>query len=568
MNESLKSPYPMKAVWNIGLCVTLIAVIAASLSLGARAAERDGNAKLKAEIRKYTSDLPFRMPEIKLPEFPDAKFDITSYGAVGDGHSMNTSAFRKAIDACSKAGGGMVVVPPGLWLTGPIELKSNVNFHVERGALILFTPDHSEYPVIKSPTRGYVVASPVYGFNLTNVAISGNGLLDGSGVAWRPVKKEKVTASMWKSFVKSGGVVTDDGRMWWPTKEAAEGEQYLRELHSRKNKSELTANDFLPARDFMRPILLLLSRCRNVLIDGVTLENSPMFAMLPDRCENVVIRDVKVNNEYWAQNGDGIDIASSKNVLVYKCTVTAGDDGICMKSSKDLSGQAALKNIVVADCVVYHAHGGFVIGSNTDGGMEDISVKDCDYVGTDIGLRFKSARGRGGLVKNVFIDNIFMKDIVNQAILFNTYYEESDRNMSVQPVTPKTPVFENFHISNIYCVGAKEAVVAAGLPEMPIRNIDLSNIYISADRGFTSDFASGFTLKNVKIVPKSGDVYSLNNTENFVLDRGFCPEDAGTFMKVMGEKTHGVEILNTDLSAAKVPVEFGAGVDQNVVKIH
>ena len=533
-----------------------------------RAYAMGGNAEIKAEVQKYTSNLPFKMGEIQLPEFPDRMYNITGYGAVGDGHTMNTEAFRKTIDACSRAGGGTVIVPPGLWLTGPIQLKSNVNFHVERGALILFSPNHADYPIIKSPTRGFIVASPVYGFNLENVAITGTGLLDGSGVTWRPVKKEKVTASMWKAFVKSGGVVSDNGRMWWPSKEAAEGEQYLRELRARKSKSELTAADFLPARDFMRPILLLLSKCKRVLVDGVTLENSPAFAMYPDRCEDVVIRDVKVNNEYWAQNGDGIDIASSKNVLVYKCTVTAGDDGICMKSSKDLSGQASLKNIVIADCVVYHAHGGFVMGSNTDGGMENISVKNCDYVGTDIGLRFKSARGRGGLVKNIYISDIYMKDIVREAILFNTYYEEAQRNTRPQPVTPKTPIFKDFYISNVYCDGAREAVAVAGLPEMPVQDINLSNVYISADRGFSSDFASGFKLSGVTIVPKTGDVYTLTNTKDFVLDRGFCPTSAGVFMSLKGNETQGVRVLNTDLSSAKVPVQLAPGVDKNSITYH
>ncbi len=524
-----------------------------------------GNGDLKAEVQKLTSNLPFRMPEIRLPEFPDRVFNIEGYGAIGDGQTMNTDAFRKTMEACSNAGGGTVLVPPGLWLTGPIELKSNVNFHVERGSLVLFSRNHDDYPIIKSPTRGFVVASPVYGFNLKNVAVTGTGLLDGSGITWRPVKKSKVTSSMWRELTESGGVVTDDGKIWWPSQQAADGAQYLRDLRAKKDKKDLTAEDFLPARDFMRPILLLFSKCKNVLVDGVTLENSPAFAMYPDRCEDVVIRRVKVNNEYWAQNGDGIDIASSKNVIVYKCTVTAGDDGICMKSSRDKTGNAALKNIVIADCVVYHAHGGFVMGSNTDGGMENISVSNCDYVGTDIGLRFKSARGRGGVVRNIYISNIYMKDIVNEAILFDTYYEESSRNVEAQPVTDRTPIFKDFYIDSIYCNGARQAVRVAGLPEMPIQDIRISNAVISAERGFTSEFASGFTLQNVKIIPKAGDVYSLKDTKGFVLDQGFCPANTGVFMKVEGKETAGVKITHTDLSPAKVPVNFGPGAEKDAV---
>lgn len=558
-NGELKSMKKMKS------SISLVALFLLSLSSAALASGKGGFEQIRSEVKNYTSNLPFKMPEIGLPDIPDRAFNIESYGAVGDGKTLNTDAFRKTIEACSNAGGGTVIVPPGLWLTGPIELKSNVNFHVSRGALILFSKNHKDYPIIKSPTRGFVVASPLYGFNLHNIAITGTGVLDGSGVTWRPVKKYKVTASMWKEFLKSGGVVTDDGKLWWPSKEAADGAEYLRNLKATKSKNDLTAEDFLPARDFMRPILLLLSKCRNVLVDGITITNSPAFAMYPDRCEDVVIRGVKVNNEYWAQNSDGIDIASSKNVLVYKCTVTAGDDGICMKSSRDKSGNTALKNIVIADCVVYHAHGGFVIGSNTDGGMENISVRNCDYDGTDIGLRFKSARGRGGIVRNIYISNIYMKDIVNEAILFSTYYEERERNTKPQPVTDRTPIFKDFYIDSIYCSGARQAVLIAGLPEMPVQDVKISNAVISADKGFTSEFASGFTLRNVKIIPKQGDIYSLKDTRDLVIEKGFCPPNTDVFMSVEGKGTSGIKIIDTNLKSAKTPVKYDPDVNTNVV---
>ena len=550
---------------NLKSSLTLMALFLFSVSSVSKAFGKGGFQQVKSEIRKYTSNLPFRMPEIRSPEIPNRTFNIESYGAVGNGKVMNTDAFRKTIEACSKAGGGTVIVPPGLWLTGPIELRSNMNFHVSRGALIAFSKNHADYPIIKSPTRGFVVASPLYGFNLHDIAITGDGVLDGDGVTWRPVKKSKVTESMWKGFVKSGGVVTNDGKIWWPTKEAADGEEYLKNLFKTKKKSELTAADFLPARDYMRPILFMLSRCRNVLISGITLTNSPKFAMYPDRCEDVVIRHVKVNNEYWAQNGDGIDIASSKNVLLYKSTVTAGDDGICMKSSRDKSGNTALKNIVIADCIVYHAHGGFVIGSNTDGGMENVSVRNCDYIGTDIGLRFKSARGRGGVVRNIYVSNIFMKDIVHQAILFSTYYEGFGKGEGPQPVNALTPVFENFHIDCIYCEGAREAVRIDGLPEMPVKNVTISNSVISAQTGFFSDFASGITLKNVTLLPKTGDIYKINNTKDLTIDKGFCPQGTDVFMNVAGKETSGIRIMNTDLKLAKMPVRYGPDVQRNAV---
>ena len=520
--------------------------------------------KLETEVNSYLVDLPFNSFSISLPAFPERSFDIRKFGAVGDGHTMNTASFRKAIDACSEAGGGTVIVPPGLWLTGPIELKSNVNLHVERGALILFSPNHEDYPIIKSPHRGFLVAPPIYGFNLVNIAITGTGLIDGNGTTWRPVKRYKVTESLWKQFVESGGVVSPDGKMWWPSEAAMNAPQGLAKL--REERKKLTANDFLPFRDFLRPKLVFLDDCKRVLIDGVTLENSPAFAFNPNFCEDMVVMNVKVNNEYWAQNGDGIDIGSSKRVLVNNCTVTAGDDGICMKSDRQKNSKGPeLENVVITNCVVYHAHGGFVTGSNTDGGMHNIYVHNCDYVGTDVGLRFKSARDRGGVVDNIYVRDIYMKDIVRQAILFDTYYEKVDMQAKSFPVTDRTPIFKDIHIDSLYCDGANDAALVVGLPEMPIQNVSISNAFIKADRGFLSDYATGFVLRNVKIVPKEGAIYSLNQTKDMTIDRGAAPAGTKIFMKVDGALSDKILIRNTGLTSVKIPIEYGPDANKNSV---
>ncbi len=524
--------------------------------------------RLQGEVNSYLKNLPFHSFSIEVPHFADKTFNIKDYGAIGDGHTLNTEAFNKTIEACSKAGGGIVIVPQGLWLTGPIELKSDINFHTEIGALILFTSDHTQYPIIKSSKRGFIVASPIYGIKLKNIAITGEGIFDGSGETWRPLKRAKATESLWKSFINSGGVVSDDGQMWWPSKEAMDGEDYLKNLISTKNKKELTAEDFLKARDFKRPILILLMDCKNVLIDGPTFEDSPAFALYPNWCENLIVRNVKIHNEYWAQNGDGIDISSCKNVLVFKCRINAGDDGICMKSSKDRnSNEPSLQNVVIADNVVYHAHGGFVTGSNTDGGMHNIYVNNCDFIGSDVGLRFKSARDRGGLVDNIFIKNIYMKNILNEAILFDTHYENRGfgSESKVPDVNERTPRFENIFLENIYCSGAKQAVLVDGLPEMPIQKIKISNSYISADKGFVSMYAKDFDLENVKIVPQNKDVYSLNQSSDFNIVNGFCPEGTTVFLKLDGNKTININLVNTNLTCAKIPIKFGKNVNKNAV---
>ena len=460
----------------------------------------------------YLQSAPFKMPAVAEPTFPDKTFSIKDFGALGDGEAMNTVAFAKAIEACSKAGGGKIVVPAGLWLTGPIELQSNINLVVERGALIQFTGDRTQYPIIQMKgSNNYIVASPIYGSGLKNVAITGEGILDGAGENWRPLKKSKATEPQWKQFTKTG-VVSNDGQVWWPSKEAMEGEAYLKRL--KKEKPNATAEDYLPARDFLRPKMVVINNSDKVLIEGVTIRNSPSFVFNPNNCTNLTMRSANIFNEYWAQNGDGIDISACKNVLIYKCNVSAGDDGICMKSSGSTKpGEARLENVVIAGCHVYHAHGGFVIGSNTDGGMNNIYVKDCDFVGTDVGIRVKSNSGRGGMVHNIFIKDIFMTGIVDEAVLFDTYYEDVTAGKNAKDVKTtirdKIPQFEDFFISNVYCRGAKTAISITGLPEMPVKKINFENVTISASQGFLQKDAKDINFKNVRLILPGGKTENL-----------------------------------------------------------
>lgn len=455
----------------------------------------------------YLQSAPFKMPAVVEPSFAERRFPIQDFGAVNDGHTLNTAAFAKAIEACHKAGGGSVVVPPGMWLTGPIQLLSNVNLVVERGGVVQFTPDRTQYPIIKmGGSSSFIVTPPIYGSNLKNVAITGEGILDGAGESWRPVKKGKTTDAQWKGLLKSSGVVNKD--IWWPTQEALNGEAYLKTLKDRK---DATAADYLPARDFLRPNMVHITNSENLLVEGVTLRNSPKFVFYPSNCTNVTMRYVNVFNEWWAQNGDAIDISACRNVLIYKCNVSAGDDGICMKSSgvsKD--GEPRLQNVVIAGCTVYHGHGGFVIGSNTDGGMKNIYVTDCNFIGTDIGIRVKSNAGRGGLVSNIHIKDVFMRDIIDEAISFDTFYEDvpaGKEKDSVRTVLrDKTPVFRDFYISNVVCRGAATAIAIRGLPEMPVQRIFFENMIISARKGFEKIDAKEIRFKNVKLMLPGGPV--------------------------------------------------------------
>lgn len=523
------------------------------------------------DLQHYLNSAPFRMPAITVPKFADKSFNIKDYGAVGDGQTLNTAAFAKAIDACTKAGGGKVVVPTGVWLTGPIELKSNINLNVERGGLVLFTTDLTQYPIIKSsPTSSsFTTASPIYGYDLKNIAITGDGIIDGAGQAWRPVKKSKVTASEWKELVASGGVV-DKTDIWWPGKEAMEGEAYLNKLKTDKPKA--TAEDYLPARTYLRPYMVMLVNCQNVLVEGITLRNSPKFVFYPNHCTNLVVRKATILNDWNAQNGDGLDISACKNVAIYQCTVSVGDDGICMKSSRgknDDVNDFQLENVVIADNTVYRAHGGFVIGSNTDGNMRNIYVNNCNFIGTDIGLRIKSNAGRGGLVKDIFISNIYMSQILNEAILFDTYYEDAPAGKTLDSVRTtvrdKTPNFSGFDITNVYCNGAKTAISITGLPEMPVNHINFTNVVISADKGVVTTDATDIAFNNVTILPAKDAVYSLTNAKNFTINNIKLQKSA-TFLTAKG-KSSKIVISGANAQAVKNAIRLeGVPAGEVIIK--
>jgi len=523
---------------------------------------------LDDEMHASLKDLPFEMPEILLPEFSEQTYLITDFGAVSDGRTLNSTAINQAILKCSQSGGGTVIIPPGLWLTGPIELQSNVNLHLQNGALVVFSPNRADYLIVLPPGKRPTTSPLISGYNLENLAITGEGIFDGNGENWRPVKKFKMTGNQWRELLNSGGVLNQTGDMWWPSMEAMQGESYLRTLATKRPQPELNLSDYLPARDFLRPDLVSLINCKKVLIDGPTFKNSPKYAFHPDHCENMVIRNVKVNNEWWAQNGDGIDLSACKNALINDCTVTAGDDAICLKSSRSRNQTApAVQNIVIRNCTVYHGHGGFVIGSDTDGGMRNVFVNNCTFIGTDVGLRFKSARDRGGLVENIYIQNIRMKDIANEAVLFNTYYEGLGRENEFTPVSETTPIFTNFKLDSIFCIGASRAVSIIGLPEMPISKIYLNDSYLMANDGFLGEYARDITLQNVYINPKSDPIFNLTHCSGFNLDAIKFSKSSAEFMRLSGKNTQGIHIKNTILSALKSPITFSKEVDKNAVTL-
>jgi len=535
----------------------------------------------KSVFTHLYKDLPFKMKMLTVPKFPDKNFNIKDYGAVGDGVTLNTKAFEKAISECSKNGGGKVIVPAGIWLTGPIYLKDNINLYLESGAFIQFTGNINDYPLINSNWEGYDqfrCASPIMGRNLTNVAITGKGIIDGAGQVWRPVSKYKLTANEWKTLIKSGGVLDGKGEVWWPSKEALDASTLMPVLKEKNEK--LTKEEAEKYKLFFRPVLLSFIECKNVWLDGVTFQNSPAWNLHPLLCENVIVSNLSVRNPAYSQNGDGIDIESCRNTIVYNCSFDVGDDAICIKSGRDEEGRKKgrpTENLIISDCVVYRGHGGVTVGSEMSGGVKNMKVDNCNFIGTDVGLRFKSKRGRGGIVENIWISNIFMKDIPTDALSFNLYYggvapaedksaDEKMKNSQMIKADETTPAFRNIFMKNIFCSGAKDAVILQGLPEMPIKNIQIENVVFNSERGISIYDAEGIKIKKAKVT-SSSPIVKVYQSVGVVLDDVEAGENADTFISLQGAKTNNIILKGNGADANYRKARLSGEVAKDVLKV-
>ena len=401
------------------------------------------------------------------PAIPDRSFNLMDFGAVADARTPNTDAFRRAIASVEKSGGGTLVVPAGSYLTGPIELCSSLNLHLDAGAKLLFSQNFDDYRLEGGKYRPLVGASGCH-----DLLVSGAGTFDGQG------------------------------QPWW--------------VIERRVKAEARARG-LPDAEIGRPRMIVFENCQRVRLEGVTLANSPMYHFVPFRCEDVTVDGITILAPSDSPNTDGIDPSVSRRVLITRCRIDTGDDCIAVKAGA--RGFGPVEDVLVTDCTFLHGHG-CSIGSDTDSGVRNMTVRHCTFDGTDIGVRLKSRRGRGGLVEDITYSDLAMRN-VGQAIVISSYYYGLPKpgvHDVHMPVTADTPIWRHIVVRNIVATGGtKDAGLIMGLPEMPAEDIVLENVSISAKSGLRIGCADHVSLKNVKITTALGPPVSVEDTAQNVV---------------------------------------------------
>lgn len=449
------------------------------------------------DYSKLYEQLPTQVAQPARVNIPQRTLSIADMGGVADGVTLNTDVFRKAIEQLAAEGGGRLVVTQGVWLTGPIEMKDHIELHLEKNAIIYFSPDKRLYE--DADKRARRVHPCIYAEKRTDLAITGEGIIDGNGAQWRPVKRGKVSDTEWSEFKRMGGKELQNGTLWYPWQ--------------MKSGYPDIAKDPI-AQEQKRNDLVRFEGCRRILFQGVTFQNSPRFHVHPCYCSDIIVDGITVRCPWNAQNGDGIDLSDCQRCLVTNATVNVGDDGICLKSGRPKKGVASgCEDILVCNNTVYHAHGAFVLGSETAAGVRRTVVSNCRFLGTDTGLRFKSGIGRGGKTERLFISDIVMADIKDEAIVFQCDYVNRPAGASdAKALAPKgdeaefVPLFQDIHISRLVCRGARTALKAYGIEGMKC----ISDIHI--------DNATLVYTGKGNDVDKATASISLNNV-NFVADK-------------------------------------------------
>lgn len=417
--------------------------------------------------------LPGMLGHIVPPTFPDRDFVITDYGAAGDGETDCSEAFESAIAACNAAGGGRVVVPAGTFLTGAIHLKSNVNLHVNRNATILFSRDTDQFlPVVYTRFEGVECMnySPfIYAYEQENIAITGSGTLDGQA----------------------------DNDSWWAWKSREgplSGEPDRLKLFEMAENEVPVSERVFGKGAYLRPNFIQPYKCKNILIDSVTIKRSPMWEIHPVLSDNITVQNVTIISH--GPNNDGCNPESSKNVLIRNCYFDTGDDCIAIKSGRNADGRrvgVASKNIIVQGCTMREGHGGVVIGSEMSGSVRNVFVEDCvmDSPNLDRALRIKTNSMRGGVVEQIYMRNVEIGEVSDAVIRVNFEYGEGDSG-------PHTPVVRDIFVSNVTSKKSRYAIRIAGYERSPVSNLQLENCRFDGVRdGNRLAHATGLRMKDV-----------------------------------------------------------------------
>jgi polygalacturonase len=431
-----------------------------------------------------------------------AFFNILDYGARNDASAPATEAIRSAIQAAKAAGGGTVFIPAGSYVSGPIELVSNLTLHIDAGATVRFPA--ARLPFTEGRQQSIEALTPVPligGRHLENVAITGRGVLASDNAEWMKLMPRQKAAG--------GDPGSANGPNW----------QHLLELLEIQTPAPREA--YLAAAPELRPSFVRTMDSNNILIEGVRFTGSPMWTIHLLYTDNVVVRDVTIET-YPGVHTDGIAVDSSRNVRISNCYIDTGDDGIVIKAGKDGDGlrvNRPSENITITGCTVHRAHGAVTIGSETSGWIRNLVASNMTCSGTQMGVRLKSRRGRGGGIENVRFDNWVMDD-VGQAINITSYYlmEGEVRREAPEAVSKGTPVFRDIAIGNMSIRRARVAIDIEGLPEMPISGLRISNVVASGKAGMKARHTAGMELHNVQIDAESGPAFLVRDSRELELD--------------------------------------------------
>jgi polygalacturonase len=419
-------------------------------------------------------------PEVKYPS--DKVVKISDLGAVADGKTLASDAIAKAIDQVSAAGGGIVQFARtdggAEYLSGAIHFKSNVTLQIDEGVTLKFTTDRTKYPLVKSRWECTDVMnySPlIYAYQCENIRITGKGTIDGQGQTWWDWRNGKPAMGVLRQY-------TNDREGKFPLEQRVFGEQV----------------------QGLRPCLIEPYESKNILIEGVTIRNSPFWTIHPVYCENIILRNANVFGT--GPNTDGIDPDSCKNVLIEGTTFTTGDDCVVIKSGRDGDGirkNRTCENITIRNCIMKGGHGAITMGSETSAGIKHVFAENCQVDGPDSAIRLKSTRGRGGGIEDVYVRNITVNRTLKYAITIDMRYTQT----AEAPKSETTPVFKNIRIEDFKCEASPQAIYIMGLVESNVENVILKNISIKADRGGHLEYVNGVTRENVVITPRTGEVW-------------------------------------------------------------